>query len=82
MNWLVFAAGYHTVHHEHAGTHWSEYPALHAARVAQIAPALNPSSLIGYCFGKYVAGPCARALGLSETDCDSAAHRDLPQNQG
>ena len=54
MNWLVFEAGYHTVHHEHAGTHWSAYPALHAARAARIAPELNESTLLGFCWRRYV----------------------------
>lgn len=70
MNWMVFDAGYHTVHHEHAGTHWSRYPELHAARAARIDPALNQHSMLGYCVRKYVAAPFARALGLSEADCD------------
>jgi fatty acid desaturase len=70
LNWLVFHAGYHTVHHEHAGTHWSLYPKLHAWRAARIAPALNQRTMLGYCLRKYVAVPAARALGLTETDCD------------
>lgn len=54
MNWLVFAAGYHTVHHEHAGTHWSEYPALHAARAARITPRLNESTPLGFFARRYL----------------------------
>jgi fatty acid desaturase len=54
MNWLVFSAGFHTVHHEHAGTHWSEYPALHAARAAQIAPELNEGTLFGFFLRRYL----------------------------
>ena len=54
MNWLVFEAGYHTVHHEHAGTHWSEYPALHASRAHRIAPHLNQRTILGYCVRRYV----------------------------
>jgi len=53
-NWFVFNAGYHTVHHEHAGTHWSAYPALHAARAATIAPRLNARTIFGFCFDSYV----------------------------
>jgi beta-carotene hydroxylase len=53
MNWLVFEAGYHTVHHEHAGTHWSAYPALHAARAGHIAPHLIQRTISGYCVRKY-----------------------------
>ena len=40
-NWLLFNAGYHTVHHENPGTHWSEYPALHRLR----APRSRPCSI-------------------------------------
>ena len=60
MNWLVFEAGYHTVHHEHAGTHWSRYPALHAARAARIDPELNQSTIFAYCVRKYAPRPAAR----------------------
>jgi fatty acid desaturase len=52
-NWLVFQAGYHTVHHEHPGTHWSRYPALHAWRAARIDPRLNERSIFGYCLKRY-----------------------------
>lgn len=53
MNWLVFDAGYHTVHHEHAGTHWSAYPELHAARAQRIAPHLNQGDLLSFFFRRY-----------------------------
>src|SRR5207237_6434834 len=76
MNWLVFDAGYHTVHHEHPGIHWSAYPALHAWRAARIAPHLNQSSILRYCFERYALGRAPEACGgarpPSETDCDTA----------
>ena len=53
-NWLVFQAGYHTVHHEHPNTHWSQYPALHAERAARIHPSLNVPSLFWFCLENYV----------------------------
>jgi beta-carotene hydroxylase len=56
LNWLAFDAGYHTVHHEHAGTHWSAYPALHAARASRIAPHLNEQSIFGFCVRRYLLG--------------------------
>jgi beta-carotene hydroxylase len=52
----VFNGGYHTVHHEHAGVHWSKYPALHAAIEHEIHPALNESTIIGYSFKVYLLG--------------------------
>jgi fatty acid desaturase len=60
LNWLVFHAGYHTVHHEHATAHWSTYPALHAARAQRILPALNQQSIFGYCWKRYVRSGTAR----------------------
>jgi beta-carotene hydroxylase len=54
LNWLVFEAGYHTVHHEHPGTHWSAYPALHAERSSRIDSRLNEHSIFGYCLKTYV----------------------------
>jgi fatty acid desaturase len=41
VNWLFFGNGYHTVHHEHPGTHWTRYRALHESRADRIDPALN-----------------------------------------
>ncbi|HET7543319.1 MAG TPA: fatty acid desaturase [Polyangiaceae bacterium] len=67
MNWLVFAAGYHTVHHEHAGTHWSEYPELHAARAPKIAPELNESTLFGFFLRRYVWPAPAQRTGAADT---------------
>ena len=48
-NWFVFQAGYHTVHHENPGTHWSKYGELHAARGHLIAPELNEHSVMSSC---------------------------------
>lgn len=55
-NWFVFQAGYHTVHHENAGTHWSKYPELHQKRAHLIDPALNEHSIVAFCFKNYVLG--------------------------
>lgn len=59
-NWFVFDAGYHTVHHEHPGVHWSRYAELHRARSAQIDPTLNQRSIFQYCLARYVLGRGAR----------------------
>jgi fatty acid desaturase len=56
LNWLVFQAGLHTVHHEHAGKHWSYYPELHAARESRIEPRLKQRTMLGYCLRKYLWG--------------------------
>ncbi len=57
QNWLVFDAGFHTVHHEKPGAHWSTLRALHAARAARIDPALNQNSIFGFCLDNYLLGP-------------------------
>jgi beta-carotene hydroxylase len=54
MNWLTFNGGFHTVHHEQPGLHWSLLPAAHAARAGSIPKELNEGSIPGYCFRKYV----------------------------
>ncbi len=69
-NWFVFQAGYHTVHHEHAGTHWSEYPALHVARAHRIEPRFNAGTIFGFCFEAYV-WPKRDAEGSDGTRCDA-----------
>src|SRR5690606_37580519 len=56
VNWMVFDAGYHTVHHEHPGVHWSRYRALHQARSARIHPSLNCHSIASYCIHTYLLG--------------------------
>lgn len=52
-NWLVFDAGLHTVHHEHPGVHFAEYRSLHAARAAEIDPALNERNMLTFLMRRY-----------------------------
>jgi fatty acid desaturase len=60
-NWLVFDNGYHTVHHEHPGLHWSRYRALHHLASSRIPQALNESTIVGYALRSYLRGPTAPA---------------------
>jgi beta-carotene hydroxylase len=55
-NWLVFQAGLHTVHHEHPGTHWSQYPELHRARQAQLSPVLQQRNVFSFLYRRYGLG--------------------------
>lgn len=48
LNVLLFNNGYHTVHHDKAGTHWSKTPQLHADIADKIAPDLNERSFWWY----------------------------------
>jgi fatty acid desaturase len=54
LNWLVFNNGFHTIHHEMPGLHWSQAPAAHAAQIApHIHPNLDQRSLLAYLFRTY-----------------------------
>jgi len=49
FNWFMCNNGYHTVHHNKAGLHWSELPIAHAREVApHIDPSLDESSMLVY----------------------------------
>mgnify|MGYP000030865387 CR=1 FL=1 len=56
LNVMLFNNGYHTVHHERAGTHWSKTPELHAAVADKIDPSLNERSFWWYIFRVYFLG--------------------------
>jgi fatty acid desaturase len=49
FNWLYFNNGYHGMHHEEPGLHWSLLPAAHREKIAPyIHPALDQASLVAY----------------------------------
>lgn len=53
-NWFIFDAGYHTVHHEAPGRHWSTYRGQHAARASLIEPSLNQHNVFSFLWNCYV----------------------------
>lgn len=53
-NWLVFNAGFHTVHHEHPGVHWSEYPRLHEERRGESAPRFCERNIYSFIWRRYL----------------------------
>ena len=55
-NWFVFDNGFHTVHHQQPGLHWSRYRALHRLTQGQIRPELNRGFILSYCFQRYLLG--------------------------
>ncbi|MGC4087794.1 MAG: fatty acid desaturase [Polyangiaceae bacterium] len=71
FNWLTFDNGYHTVHHEQPGLHWSLLHDAHVARAARIDPRLNQDSIFGYCMQAYVVGSLARRFckGVDSPTC-------------
>ena len=54
LNFLLFNNGYHTVHHENAGLHWSELKDAHAKIADEIHPDLQQKSCWWYWFKQYV----------------------------
>lgn len=62
-NFLLFNNGFHTVHHENAGTHWSLLPVEHQKIEQFIDPELKQQSLWWYWFKQYVLSPFIPSLG-------------------
>jgi beta-carotene hydroxylase len=54
LNLLLFNNGYHTIHHDKAGLHWSLLPEAHAAIASNIDPAYNERSFWWYMLRVYV----------------------------
>jgi beta-carotene hydroxylase len=54
LNLLLFNNGFHGVHHEQPGLHWSLLPAAHAKIAALIDPALNQANLPWFMFKQFV----------------------------
>jgi fatty acid desaturase len=55
FNFLIFDNGYHTVHHNKPGLHWSLGPAAHERDVVgKIHPALDHASVLRYMFVTYL----------------------------
>jgi beta-carotene hydroxylase len=61
FNWLFFSNGFHTVHHEHPGTHWAQYRALHEARASRIDQALNYDTPFHFLWHAEWVPPCGAA---------------------
>jgi fatty acid desaturase len=56
LNFLLFNNGYHTVHHETAGLHWSVVPEAHAKIAHNIDPSLIERSFWWYILRAYILG--------------------------
>jgi fatty acid desaturase len=54
FNWIMCNNGYHTIHHNRAGLHWSELAAAHRREVLpRIDPALDEPSMVRYLLRTY-----------------------------
>lgn len=55
FNWFTLNNGFHGIHHETPGLHWSLAPQAHAEKYAPtIHPALEQASLFGYMFEAFI----------------------------
>jgi len=55
FNWIMCNNGYHTIHHNRAGLHWSELDSAHRREAApRIAPSLDQPSMVGYLLRTYL----------------------------
>lgn len=55
FNWVMCNNGFHTIHHDRAGLHWSELPAAHAREVeGRMDPRLSEPSMLAYLFRRYL----------------------------
>jgi fatty acid desaturase len=73
LNTLLFNNGYHTVHHDKAGTHWSKTPEAHALVADSIDPVLIERSFWWYIIRVYLLAPFipkfrTRSLRLARLD--------------
>lgn len=56
LNAFLFNNGYHTVHHDSPGMHWSKAPEAHARIADKIDPVLEEKSFFGFLFRVYILG--------------------------
>jgi fatty acid desaturase len=54
FNWFTLNNGYHGMHHEVPGLHWSLLPENHAVHMAGIDPRLEQRSLMVYLFKTFI----------------------------
>jgi fatty acid desaturase len=55
LNWFAFNNGYHGIHHDEPGLHWSLLPAAHAERFSPtLHPALAQRSLVKYLCAAFI----------------------------
>jgi fatty acid desaturase len=78
FNWIMCNNGYHTIHHNRAGLHWSALDEAHARDVApRIDPSLDEPSMVKYLLRTYLftpARPAANNVAAAEA---RAARVDL-----
>ena len=70
FNWIMMNNGFHTIHHNRAGLHWSELREAHEREVKpRIDPSLDEPSMVFFLLRTYVFGlkrPARRDLAFAE----------------
>jgi fatty acid desaturase len=66
FNFLMFGNGYHTAHHENAGTHWSKLADVHATFADKIDPSLNVQSFVWWMVKCWLLAPFFPSLGTTQ----------------
>jgi beta-carotene hydroxylase len=66
LNYLLFNNGYHAVHHDHAGAHWSTLAELHEKTAHLRHPSVNQRSLWWYWLKQYALTPLVPSLGTRQ----------------
>jgi len=62
FNWIMCNNGYHTIHHNRAGMHWSDLHRAHAREVVpRIDPSLDERSMVVYLLRTYLLRPARPA---------------------
>jgi fatty acid desaturase len=80
LNIMLFNNGYHTVHHERAGSHWSLAPELHAKVADKIDITLQEPSFWGYIFRSYFGGLLSPKFRTHSMRLDRLEHQSSIQN--
>lgn len=80
FNWIMCNNGYHTIHHNRAGMHWSELAEAHEREVVpRMDPSLDEPSMVWYLLRTYLlhpARPVVKALRDRELAPDLASRAD------
>ena len=63
FNWIMCNDGYHTIHHNRAGMHWSELAEAHEREVVpRMDPSLDEPSMVWYLLRTYLLHPLRPAI--------------------
>jgi beta-carotene hydroxylase len=66
LNFLLFNNGYHGIHHEHPGMHWSKLPEAHQLIEKNIHPELKQRSMWWFMIKQFVLAPIWPKLGTQQ----------------